>query len=47
VLDGVFEDDKGAKRAGETVELEAEHGAYYVEAGLLEEVAEAKKATKK
>lgn len=46
VLDGVF----GEQGKGEIVELENEFGAFYVNAGLLEEVAEEekpKRATKK
>lgn len=35
VLNGIF----GGKGAGETVELQPEHGAYYVAEGLLEELA--------
>lgn len=46
IIDGIFDD----KRAGEVIELEPEHGAYYVREGLLEEVqeeAKPKRATKK
>lgn len=43
VLAGVF----GGKRAGETVELQPEHGAYYVAEGLLEVVAEVEKVEPK